>query len=237
MPSEMRRSFGLTLRMMVSTSSPGLTIFDGCFIRLRPGHLGDVNESFDALLELDERAVVGDRENAAANLRTDRVALGRIEPRIRRQLLEAERDALLVLVELQHLHLDLVADVDQVAGMRQAAPAHVGDVQQAIEAAQIDECAVVGQVLHRSGEDAALFEGREGDGLLGVLLLFEELLAGDDDVAALLVQLDDADFDLRADVAVEIADRANLDLRAGQERLDADIDGQATLDAAREPCP
>ena len=33
MPSEMRRSFGLTLRMMVSTSSPGLTIFDGCFIR------------------------------------------------------------------------------------------------------------------------------------------------------------------------------------------------------------
>src|ERR1017187_756962 len=34
MPSEMRRSFGLTLRMIVSTSSPGLTSFDGCFIRL-----------------------------------------------------------------------------------------------------------------------------------------------------------------------------------------------------------
>jgi len=34
MPSEMRRSFGLTERMIVSTSSPGLTIFEGCFIRL-----------------------------------------------------------------------------------------------------------------------------------------------------------------------------------------------------------
>ena len=120
---------------------------------LGPGHLGDVHQAFDALLQLDERAVVGDRENAAANLRADRVALGRIQPRVRRQLLEAQRNALLVLVELQHLHLDLVADVDQVARMRQPAPAHVGDVQQAIQAAQVDERAVVGQVLHRAGQD------------------------------------------------------------------------------------
>ena len=84
---------------------------------------------------------------------------------------------------------------------------------------------------------AALFESRERDRLLGVLLFFEHLLAGDDDVAALLVQLDDADFDLGADVAVQVADRANLDLRAGQKRLDADVDRQAALDAADEPCP
>jgi hypothetical protein len=35
-----------------------------------------------------------------------------------------------------------------------------------------------------------------------------------------------------ADVAVEIADGANLNLRAGQECLDADVDGQTALDAA-----
>ena len=58
-----------------------------------------------------------------------------------------------------------------------------------------------------------------------------------DDVAALLVQLDDADFDLGADVAVEIAHRAHLNLRAGQERLDADVDGQTALDAADDQCP
>ena len=33
MPSEIRRSAGLTARMTVSTSSPGLTSFEGCFIR------------------------------------------------------------------------------------------------------------------------------------------------------------------------------------------------------------
>ena len=199
---------------------------------LGPGHLGDVNESLDSLLELDERAVVGDREDAAADLCADGVALGRVEPWVRRELLEAERDALLILVELEHLDLDLVAYVDEVAGMGQTAPAHVGDVEQAIEAAQIDERAVVGEVLDGAGEDASLFEGGEGDRLLGVLVLFEQLLAGDDDVAALLVELDDADFDLGADVAVEIADRANLNLRAGQECLDADVDGETALDAA-----
>ncbi len=95
----------------------------------------------------------------------------------------------------------------------------------------VDERAVVGEVLDDAGEDRALFEGREGDGLLLVLLLFEDLLAGDDDVAALLVELDDADFDLSADVAVEIADGANFNLRAGEKRLDADVDCEATLNA------
>ena len=34
MPSEMRRSVGLTLRTIVSTSSPGLTSLEGCLMRL-----------------------------------------------------------------------------------------------------------------------------------------------------------------------------------------------------------
>ena len=69
-------------------------------------------------------------------------------------------------------------------------------------------------------------------GALGVLLFLEDLLAADDDVAALLVELDDADFDLLAEIAVEVADGANLKLRAGQECLEADVDGEPALDAA-----
>ena len=78
----------------------------------------------------------------------------------------------------------------------------------------------------------ALAQLLESGGALGVLLFFENLLAADDHVAALLVQLDDADFDLLAEIAVEIADGANLKLRTGQEGLEADVDGEAALDAA-----
>ena len=112
-----------------------------------------MDEAFNALLELDERAIVGDGQDAATNLGSNGVSLGRVEPRVRRELLEAERDPLLILVELKDLHLDLVAYVDEVAGMGEPAPAHVGDVEQAVKTAEVDEGAVVGEVLDRAGED------------------------------------------------------------------------------------
>jgi len=51
---------------------------------------------------------------------------------------------------------------------------------------------------------------------LGVLLFFQNFLAAHQPHCALLVQLDDADFDLLAEIAVQIADGANLKLRAGK---------------------
>ena len=60
----------------------------------------------------------------------------------------------------------------------------------------------------------------------------EDLLAADHDVAALLVHLDDADFHVLALQGVQVAYRANIYLRAGQERARADnVHRQAALDA------
>ena len=56
-------------------------------------------------------------------------------------------------------------------------------------------------------------------------------LAGEDDVAALLVDLDDAHAELLPPQRVEIADRADVDLRSGQKRAHADVDRQPALDA------
>ena len=41
-------------------------------LRLRPRHFADVNQALDALLELDERAVVGERNDLALDLRAGR---------------------------------------------------------------------------------------------------------------------------------------------------------------------
>src|SRR6476646_1565243 len=106
-----------------------------------------MNEAFDSLLQLDERTVIRDRKNAAMDVCADGITLSGIEPGIGGELLEAERDSLLILVELENLYLDLVADVDQIAGMSEASPAHVGFVEQAVDATEIDERAVVGEVL------------------------------------------------------------------------------------------
>src|SRR6185436_17047164 len=75
-----------------------------------PRHLGDVDQALDALFELDERAVVLERDDRARH-----VLLGGAAPRILGDLLEAEADALGVGVELEHLHADVVADLEQLA--------------------------------------------------------------------------------------------------------------------------
>ena len=115
--------------------------------------------------------------------------------------------------------------------MRDAAPRHVGDVQQAVDAAEVDERAVVGDVLDDAAQDLALGERVERVLLLLRVLFFEEHLAREHDVAALLVDLDDAHAQFLAAQRVEVADRAHVDLRAGQERAHADVDGETALDA------
>ncbi len=81
--------------------------------------------------------------------------------------------------------------------------------------------------------DHALFEGLEGLRLHLVALLLEEHATREHDVAALLVELDDLELVGLADQLVEVADRAEIHLRARQERLHAaaDRDGEAALHA------
>jgi hypothetical protein len=60
------------------------------------------------------------------------------------------------LVDLDDLHLDGLADRQDLGGVVDAAPGHVGDVQQAVDTAEIDEGAVFGDVLDHAVDDVAL---------------------------------------------------------------------------------
>ena len=85
-----------------------------------------------------------------------------VVPRVFLRLLEAERDALGLGVVLEDLDGDLVADLEELGRVVDAAPAHVGDVEQAVDAAEVDERAVLGDVLDDALDDLALLEGLEG---------------------------------------------------------------------------
>src|SRR6185503_18559947 len=99
-----------------------------------------------------------------------------------------------------------------------------------VDAAQIDERAVVGDVLDHTLEHLALGQGLERVLLLLGVLFLEQRLAREDDVAALLVDLDHPHAQLLAAQGVEVAHRTDVDLRAGEERANADVDRQAALD-------
>ena len=79
--------------------------------------------------------------------------------------------------------------------MLDALPRHVGDVQQAIDAAEVDERAVIGEVLDHALDDCAFLQLLEQFGALGAVFLLDDRTTRNDDVVALLVELDDLEFE------------------------------------------
>src|SRR6185369_394105 len=172
---------------------------------LGPAHLAHVNQAFDAGFQLHERAVVGQAHHLAAHALAERIRLFDVVPRIFLRLLQTQADALGFGVVLEHLDGDLVADLEHFTGVIDATPGHVRDVQQAIDTAEVDERAVLGEVLDGAGHDHALFEGLQRLRLQLIALTLEQDAAAQHDVAALLVELDDLELIRLANQLLEVA--------------------------------
>ena len=106
-----------------------------------------MQQALEARFELDEDAEIGKLGDLAlldvAGMVTARdVAF----PRIIGHLFETQCHAFALLVDVEDDALDLVALVDDLAGMPDFAnPAHVADVQQAVDAFfNFDESAIIG---------------------------------------------------------------------------------------------
>ena len=124
-----------------------------------------------------------------------------------------------------------LADGQHLGRMIDAAPGDVGDMQQAVDAAEIHEGAVVGDVLDDAVDDLPLFEvGDDLVTLLGAALL-EHGAARDDDIAAAAIHLQDVERLRHVHQRADVADRTDVDLAARQEGHGAvEIDGEAALD-------
>ncbi len=117
--------------------------------------------------------------------------------------------------------------------MVDAPPGDVGDVQQAVDAAKIDERAVVGDVLHHAVQDHAFLEALDQLAALLGAGLFQHGAAGHHDVAAGAVHLEDLERLRRTHQRAHVAHRPDIHLRTGQERhRAAEIDGEAALHPA-----
>ena len=68
-------------------------------------------------------------------------------PRMRSQLLQAESDTLLFIIEVKDNHVDLLIQLNDFFRMRNAAPRQVCDMDQTVYATQVDEYAVGSDIL------------------------------------------------------------------------------------------
>ncbi len=131
------------------------------------------------------------------------------------ELLQAECDTLLLVVEIEDHDVDLLVQLHHLFRMAHAAVAEVGDVDETIDTAQIHEYAVAGDVLDGSFQHLAFLQATDDLLLLGFQFRFDQGLVAYHHVLELLVDLHDLEFHVLADVLVVVTDRLHVDLATG----------------------
>jgi hypothetical protein len=194
-----------------------------------------MDEALDSGLQLDESAIIRDVGDAALEARGRRVFELHALPGIGLELLHAERDALRLRIEADDLDLDGLADMQRLRRMIDAPPGDVRHMEQAVDAAQIDEGAVIGDVLDDTLEDLAFLEARDQLRACLGAALFEDSATRDDDVAARAIHLEDLERLRRAQERRDVAHGTDIHLASGQESHGAvQVDGEAALDAVED---
>ena len=105
-----------------------------------------MDEAFDARLQLDERTVVGDvRDGALIFLPSGNLVPISCHGSDSSCFMPSEIRWVSWLMRM--ICLDRLTDVEDLGRMVDTAPRHVGDVQQTVDATEVNERAVVGDVL------------------------------------------------------------------------------------------
>src|SRR5262249_32420827 len=165
----------------------------------------------------------------------DRIALSHAFPGIRRQLFHPQRNALARLIEFQNLDGNLVARMHNLRWMGHSPVGHVGYVKQAVDPAQIDECAVFGQVLDHARDYGPFFQMFQRYGLAFGGFLLDGQLARNHYVSAPAVELDDLNRNILAGKRFEVADWPRIQLLARHKALDPDIHRKPALYPTENP--
>src|ERR1700754_1379673 len=114
--------------------------------------------------------------------------------------------------------------------MVDVAPGKLGDVDQAVDAVEIDEGAEVDDVGDLAFDHLAGLEPAE-DLLADLLaLLLEHRAAREDDVVAAAVELDDFALERLGHKLVQVVDTADVDQRGGQEAAHPEVEDETALD-------
>src|SRR5690348_6464176 len=192
--------------------------------------LGDVDEPLDAGQDLDEGAERADLGHLALDLIALAVRVQHLLPWIRLGLLETQGDALALAVDVEHLDLDVLADLEHLGRMVDVAPGQLADVDQPVHPVEVDEGAEIDDVRDLAVDDVAGVEPVENLLALLLALVLEDGAAREDDIVARAVELDHLRPQLLAEELVEVLDPPNVDEARGQESAHAEVEDQAALD-------
>jgi len=151
------------------------------------------------ILQTGKCPELGQLGNRALDQLPDPVVLDDLFPGIVLQRLHAQADAPALPVQADHLHLDLIAHLDNLVRTGDVLPGHLRQVHQAVSPAEIDKRAEIAQTADDAPPHFAFLKlFQEGLFALGAAATLGLALA-ENQTAALAVDLDNLDGDLATD--------------------------------------
>src|SRR4051812_31184704 len=126
---------------------------------------------------------------------------------MRRKLLHAERDTLLVLVEVENNHFHSLVELENFFRVIDTTPRNIRDVEQSVYTAKIDEYTEVGHVLDNTFQHLAFVEVGEDSCLLLFEIFLDKYLVRYDYVVVGVVDLHHLHFDSFVYINIEVTDR------------------------------
>ena len=177
--------------------------------------LADVDQALEPVADADERAEVDELRDRAVDDVADLEVGHRRVPRVGLEAADRQADPAALVVDVDDLGLDLFADLVAGLGVVDLVPRELALVDEAVDAAEVDEDAERRDRADGAGDLLADLEAAEQLVALLAALLVEGDLLRQDQAVRLAVDLEDLEPELPADERLELLG----DLLGGVARL------------------
>ena len=154
-------------------------------------------------------------------------------PWVRSQLLQTQSNTFLLLIEVKDNNVNLLVERNDVLRIGNTIPREVSDVDKTVNTTEVNEYAIVGDVLDDTFENLAFFKFANDLLFTSFEFSLDECLVANNDIAEVLIDFNNLKFHGFANEHVVVADGFNIDLAAGEECFHTeDIHDHATFGAA-----
>ena len=134
-------------------------------------------------------------------------------PRMRSQLFQTKSYTFLLVIEVKNNNVQLLIQLNDLVRVVYAAPRKVGNVDQSVYTAQVNEYSVRGDIFNSTFKYLSFFQFRNDIFLLLFQLSLDKSFVRYNNVLEFLVDFNHFEFHGLANIDIIITNRLNIDLR------------------------
>ena len=195
-----------------------------------PTHFTNVNKTLDTIFKFHKGPVTHYVDNSTLADRFNRILLCHFRPRARRALLHPKRNFFTITVNVKYLHFYFLVNRDHFAGVPNSSPTHVCDVQQSINATEINKSTEVSDILYYTSANLTNFKSLHELFLALRSFLFDQCSTRNNNVSTGLINFQNKALDRTVAIVADVSRSPDIHLACWQEDVNSSyVDKEATF--------